>query len=346
MSNTASDGTTEPGVSQARDWVKILALYRDPDPARSFFELFVTVVPFVAIWGLAWWVLPFSGPLALLISLMNGGFLVRLFAIQHDCGHASFFRNRQLGDWVGRALGVLTLTPYDVWRRTHSIHHADAGNLDHRGMGDVHTLTVSEYFARSAWGKFCYRLYRNPFVLFGLGPVYLFLLQNRLPIGLMRAGWSYWVSAMATNLGIALVVALILWFGGIWALVLIFLPTTLVAASVGVWLFYVQHQFEDTYWDRADDWQVHDAALHGASHYVLPAPLRWLTANIGVHHVHHLYARIPFYRLMHVLRDHPALDGAKRMTMRQSFACVRLQLWDERQRRLLSVAQARRVQNA
>ncbi len=333
-------------MPQARDWVKILAHYRDPDTVRSLFELIVTLVPFLSLWAASLFVLPYSGWAALAIALLNGGFLVRLFAIQHDCGHASFFGNRKTGDWLGRVLGVLTLTPYDVWRRTHSIHHADSGNLDHRGMGDVSTLTVAEYFARSAWGRLAYRIYRNPVVLFGLGPLYLFLLQNRLPIGLMRAGWSYWISAMATNLAIGLVLALILWLGGIWALVLIFLPTSLMAATIGVWLFYVQHQFEQTYWDSSHDWQVHDAALHGASHYVLPAPLRWLTANIGVHHVHHLYARIPFYRLMQVLHDHPALDRAQRMTIRESLACVRLQLWHEGERRLMSVAQAKRLRAA
>ena len=333
-------------MPQARDWVKTLAQYRDPNTLRSLFELIVTLVPFLSLWAVALVVLPYSGWAALAVAIVNGGFLVRLFAIQHDCGHASFFRNRQTGDWLGRVLGVLTLTPYDVWRRTHSIHHADSGNLDHRGMGDVATLTVSEYFERSAWGRLAYRLYRNPVVLFGLGPLYLFLLQNRLPIGLMRAGWSYWVSAMVTNLAIGVVLALILWLGGVWALVLVFLPTSLTAATIGVWLFYVQHQFEATYWDSARDWQVHDAALHGASHYVLPAPLRWLTANIGVHHVHHLYARIPFYRLMQVLHDHPALDRAQRMTIRQSLTCVRLQLWHEGERRLMSVAQAKRLRAA
>lgn len=346
MNSRATAGATDPKVQppkphHPKDWVSVLARYREPDLWRSLFELAVTLVPFAALWGLAWLALAHSGWLALAIAVLNGGFLVRLFAIQHDCGHASFFRNRQVGDWVGRAIGVLTLTPYDVWRRTHSIHHADAGNLDHRGMGDVQTLTVAEFFDRPWCGRLTYRLYRNPLVLFGLGPLYLFLLQNRLPVGLMRSGWSYWVSAMATNLAIAVLVGVILWFGGIWALVLIFLPTSLVAASVGVWLFFVQHQFEETYWDRAADWQVHDAALYGASHYVLPAPLRWITANIGVHHVHHLYARIPFYRLMQVLRDHPALDGAQRMTLRQSLNCVKLQLWDERGRKLLTYRQAR-----
>ena len=332
-----------PALSAAiapRDWVQILARYRDPNPVRSTAELGATLVPFVGLWVVAWWALSLSGWLALAIAVLNGGFLLRLFAIQHDCGHASFFRSRTLSDWVGRGLGVLTLTPYDVWRRTHSIHHSAAGNLDARGIGDVHTLTVREYLGKSRLGRFGYRLYRNPLVLFGLGPGYLFLLQNRLPLGLMRSGWSYWLSAMGTNLVIAVGLLAILWFGGIWALVLIFLPTSLVAASIGMWLFYVQHQFEDTSWDQSDDWQVHDAALNGSSHYVLPGLLRWFSANIGVHHVHHLYARIPFYRLPQVLRDHPELADAQRLTLWQSLGCVKLQLWCEERRRLVSLADA------
>ena len=332
-----------PALSAAiapRDWVQILARYRDPNPVRSTAELGATLVPFVGLWVVAWWALSLSGWLALAIAVLNGGFLLRLFAIQHDCGHASFFRSRTLSDWVGRGLGVLTLTPYDVWRRTHSIHHSAAGNLDARGIGDVHTLTVREYLGKSRLGRFGYRLYRNPLVLFGLGPGYLFLLQNRLPLGLMRSGWSYWLSAMGTNLVIAVGLLAILWFGGIWALVLIFLPTSLVAASIGMWLFYVQHQFEDTSWDQSDDWQVHDAALNGSSHYVLPGLLRWFSANIGVHHVHHLYARIPFYRLPQVLKDHPELADAQRLTLWQSLGCVKLQLWCEKRRRLVSLADA------
>jgi len=329
-----------------RDWVQLLARYRDPDPLRSTAELALTLVPFVGLWVVAWWALTLSGWLALAIATLNGAFLVRLFAIQHDCGHSSFFRSRTLSDWVGRGLGVLTLTPYDVWRRTHSIHHSAAGNLDARGIGDVRTLTVREYLAMSRLGRLGYRLYRNPLVLFGLGPSYLFLLQNRLPLGLMRSGWSYWLSAMGTNLAIAFVLLAILWFGGIWALVLIFLPTSLVAASIGMWLFYVQHQFEETSWDPTDGWQVHDAALHGSSHYVLPGLLRWFSANIGVHHVHHLYARIPFYRLPQVLADHPELADAQRLTLWQSLACVKLQLWCEERRRLVSMADMRTVAQA
>ena len=227
------------------------------------------------------------------------------------------------------------MTPYNVWRRTHSMHHSASGNLDKRGMGDVHTLTVAEYRALPRLGRFQYRLYRHPLVLFGLGPSYLFLLQNRLPLGLTDR-FTYWASAMGTNLSIAVIVAVLAYFGGWQAIVLIYLPTVLVAASAGVWLFYVQHQFEETHWDEEPDWQLHDAALHGSSHYDLPPVLRWMSGNIGVHHVHHLYSRIPFYRLTEVLRDHPELATAQRLTIRESLACVKLHLWDEQHRKLMS----------
>lgn len=332
---------TLPEHDDARRWVQVLAAYREPSQRRSLFELGVSLVPFFGLWALAWWSLSISPWLAAGIAVLNGGFLVRLFAIQHDCGHAAFFRERWLNDKVGRVLGVLTLTPYDVWKRTHSIHHSTSGNLDRRDIGDIDTLTVREYRERSALGRLRYRLYRHPVVLFGLGPSYMFLLKNRLPIGLMRSGWRYWASAMGTNAAVAVAVGAIGYLGGWMPLVFIYLPTTLTAASIGVWLFYVQHQFEETHWASGENWQLHDAALQGSSHYVLPPILRWLTANIGVHHVHHLYSRIPFYRLPEVLRDHPALADAQRLTLRESLACVRFHLWDEKTRRLLSFAEAR-----
>jgi len=303
--------------------------------------LFVTVGPFVALWALAWWSVDVSYVLAAALSVLNAGFLARLFMIQHDCGHASFFRNRGVSDWIGRAIGVLTLTPYDVWRRTHAVHHSSAGNLEKRGMGDVLTLTVTEFHSLSAFHRLRYRLYRHPLVLFGLGPFYLFFLQNRLPVGLMHDGARYWVSAMGTNAALAVLVGGIGYFGGISVLLVVFVPMTLVAASIGVWMFYVQHQFEDTSWDHEPAWQLHDSALHGSSHYVLPGVLRWFTANIGVHHVHHLQSRVPFYRLPEILRDHPQLAEAQRLTMRQSLDSVGRQLWSEKSRRLISFAEAR-----
>jgi len=327
-------------ATAARDWVKILAGYREPDHLRSVVEVAVSFIPFCLLWALAWWSLSFSYWLTLAIAILNAPFLLRLFAIQHDCGHGALFKSRVVSDWIGRFIGVLTLTPYDVWRRTHSAHHGASGNLDRRGMGDVHTITVAEYLDLTPYGRLMYRMYRNPIVLFGLGPLYLFFFTNRLPFGL----WGqtrYWISAMGTNVAIMTGLGLVWYFGGLPALFLIVLPTTLLAATAGVWLFYVQHQFEMTQWDSEDDWQLHEAALHGSTYYVLPSVLQWFSANIGIHHVHHLYSRIPFYRLTEVLRDQSELSKINRMNIRESLASARLHLWDENSGRLLSFAQVR-----
>lgn len=324
----------------AKDWVKTLSAYREPSTWRSSFELAVSIGPFLLLWGLAWMSMSISPWLTLAISTVNALFLLRLFTIQHDCGHGSFFRQRALSDWVGRVIGVLTLTPYAVWRRTHSIHHSSAGNLGKRGIGDIVTLTVAEYNALSRFERLRYRLYRNPLILFGFGPGYLFLLQNRLPFGLMNSA-RYWISAMGTNLAIVAALGAIWYFGGFAALLLIFLPTTILAATAGMWLFYVQHQFEDTHWSVEADWHLHDAALEGSSHYIMPPILQWFSANIGIHHVHHLYSRIPFYRLTEVLRDHAELAQANRMTIPESLSCARLHLWDTQRQQLMSFAQAR-----
>lgn len=324
----------------ARQWTKVLAAYREPNNWRSIFELAVTVCPFLVLWALAWWALSVSYWLTLAFSICNAALLLRLFAIQHDCGHSSFFKNRIVGDWVGRVIGVLTLTPYDVWRKSHAMHHSGAGNLARRGIGDINTLTVSEYRALPWRRRLAYRLYRHPIVMFGLGPGYTFLLENRLPLAHINQ-LKYWISAMGTNAGILGALSLIYYFGGIAPILLIFLPMTLLAATAGVWLFYVQHQFETAHWEAEEDWDLHEAALEGSSHYVLPPVLQWLTANIGIHHVHHLYARIPFYRLPEVLRDHVELAEKNRMTIRESLASARLHLWDEGSRRLLSFREAR-----
>ena len=198
-------------IVNAKDWVRILSAYREPDTFRSTYELGVTVGPFILLWALAWWSMSVSYWLTLSISALNAAFLLRLFAIQHDCGHGAFYRNRTVGDWLGRVLGVLTLTPYDVWQRSHAVHHGSSGNLEHRGMGDIQTLTVAEYRALTPFKRLLYRLYRNPIVLFGLGPGYVFYLQNRLPLGFMAQA-RYWVSAMGTNAGILLVLGLIFYF--------------------------------------------------------------------------------------------------------------------------------------
>jgi omega-6 fatty acid desaturase (delta-12 desaturase) len=329
-------------VSAPRPLRDILADYQGANPWRSLAEIALSAAPLAVIWTCAWFA---AGAglwwLSLLLSIPAAGFVVRLFMIQHDCGHRAFFKTPWLNDWIGRAVGVVTLTPYDCWRREHAIHHATSGDLDRRGVGAIETLTVEEYRALTPLKRFGYRLYRNPLVLFVVGPFYVFFLQQRLPLGLMKQGWRPWLSAMGTNLVIAAAVFAMIWFGGWQAVVFVYLPTLLIAASIGVWLFYVQHQFEDTYWARHKNWDSVDSALHGSSHYDLPAVLRWMTANIGVHHVHHVASRIPFYRLQTVLKHHPNLRDIRRITFLESLRCAGLALWDEAGQRLISFGQAR-----
>lgn len=315
-----------------------LACYRVLDTGRSLFELAVTAFPFALLWVAMALILGAGYWIGLLLAVPTGVLLLRLFLIQHDCGHGAFFRHRYENDWLGRILGVLTFTPYEYWRRSHAIHHASTGNLDARGIGDVDTLTVREFDAMSWPGRLRYRLYRNPLVLFGLGPAYLFLLRHRLPIGMMRRGWKPWISVMGTNASIAAGAFAMIWLVGLKLFLIVHVPIVLIAASLGVWLFYVQHQFERTAWDHAADWTFPHAALHGSSYYALPGTLQWLTASVGIHHVHHLASRIPFYRLHEVLRDMPFLASTSRVGLLESFTGFRLALWDERTQRLVSFA--------
>jgi omega-6 fatty acid desaturase (delta-12 desaturase) len=318
-------------------WRHVLRDYRTPSTARGLYELAVTAIPFALAWFVMYWSLAHGHIwLYLLLLLPAAGLLIRLFLIQHDCGHRAFFASKTTNDWVGRAISVLTLMPYDHWRRGHAIHHATSGNLTRRGVGDVDTLTVHEYLARSRWTRLRYRAYRHPVVMFGIGPAFLFVLQSRLPAGFMRDGWQPWVSTMATNVAVAVAAGLLIWIVGIWPFLLVHAPIMLLGATAGVWLFYVQHQFEQTYWSKGEDWNVHEAALHGSSHYDLPPVLKWFTANIGVHHVHHLSSQIPYYRLPKVLKDYPELGSVGRLTLWQSLKCVRLVLWDEESHRLIS----------
>ncbi|MFC2991286.1 fatty acid desaturase [Halomonas tibetensis] len=330
-----NDITNEP-----RALMRALGDYRTPRIARSAIELLVTLIPFAFFWVLSWAALSAGYWIGLVFTLPAAGFLVRLFMIQHDCSHGAFFPSRRANDWVGRAIGVLTLTPFDFWRHTHRHHHAHSGNLDRPRIGGIDTLTVEEFSALPRNEKRRYRLYRHPLVLFALGPAYLFLLDNRLPIGFMRAGRMPWLSTMGTNAAILVLIAAMMWLVGIGLFLIVQLPITLLAGTIGVWLFYVQHQFEDTFWEHSADWNFHKAALHGSSHYDMPRILRWFTANIGVHHVHHLCSRIPFYRLPEVLRDYPELRDIGRITLWQSFATVRLALWDEGKHRLVSFKEA------
>lgn len=296
--------------------------------------MLVTAAPFSAFWlggfllvSRGWW-------WGAVLTIPAAAFLVRLFLIQHDCGHGAFFPSKTVNEWTGRLLGVLTMTPYGYWRRTHAIHHATSGNLDRRWLGSVETLTVEEYRALTPLKRLGYRLYRHPLIMFGLGPAYMFVLQHRLPIGLMREPQA-WVSVMGANLGLAALSAPLLLLSPT-AFLVVHLPVVVLAASIGVWLFYVQHQFEGAYWAREEGWSLHEAALRGSSHLDLPPVLRWLTANIGAHHVHHISSKIPFYRLPQVMRDHPHLHGRGRITLGDTAGAVRLTLWDEAAERMVS----------
>jgi acyl-lipid omega-6 desaturase (Delta-12 desaturase) len=319
------------------NWAQKLAPYRVASNGRAVFELALTLVIFVALW-IAAYLVSFVHPwLSLVMAVPAAGFLVRLFMLQHDCGHLAMFTSKKVNDWVGRGLGVLTLTPYDYWRHSHAMHHATSGNLDRRGIGDIRTLTLAEYQQERAWGRFLYRLYRNPVVLFVIGPIYLFLLQHRLPPETFRQGPASWIGVLGTNGGIVVLIAGLMALFGWKAVLLVHLPIVIVGAAIGVWLFYVQHQFDPTHWEHQPEWNAEAAALEGCSCYDLPKPLMWLTGNIGIHHLHHLSSRIPFYRLPQVLKDFPVLkEQAHHLTFWQSIKCINLALWDEGNKKLIS----------
>ena len=293
-----------PDRERVRHFNAVLSPYQGPDLYRSVAQLVVSLAGFVGFWYAMLRSLEVSYFLTLALAVPTAGFLTRLFMIQHDCGHGSFFHSRRAASIVGHWIGTLTLLPYDYWRRTHAYHHAHSGDLDLRGFGDVVTLTVDEYLSRSRSGRLAYRIYRNPIVLFGIGALWHFVLKQRYPWEVPRSWKQAWRSIWLTNLSIAFLVAVMVTTVGWQSFVLVQTPIIVITCGFGVWLFYVQHQFENTYWERKPDWDFYDAALLGSSHLVLPAPLQWITANIGIHHVQHLSPRIPNYRLQDCL-DRP-----------------------------------------
>lgn len=344
--DSCSDTATviaRPAVPAPRQLMRDFQVFRDPKPARSLWELGITLIPFLGLFAAIIVALDAGHLLALALTPLQGLFLLRLFIIQHDCGHGSFLRSRASNDWFGRMLGVFTLTPYDCWSLSHARHHAMTGNLDKRGFGDVDTLTVREYSQKSWTKRLGYRLYRHPLILLGFGPAYLFLLRHRLPVGLMKEGGKFWISAMGTNLITLTILAVPVWSVGVGVTLAVFLPTLLFAASMGVWLFYIQHQFPQAYWQSKPDWSFADAALLGSTYLDLPPILRWFTGNIGIHHVHHLSSTIPFYRLPEVLKAHPALRDLNRYTAWKSLSAFRLALWDEGQQRMVTFAEAKEL---
>lgn len=325
----------------ARKWFDRLAPYRRASNGRAAFELILTIGLFAAVNAVLYMGV-LAGQYWVLLGLPIASLLVvRLFIIQHDCGHNSFLSTKKLNDNLGRALGVLTFTPYDHWRRDHALHHAFSGNLEQRGTGgDIMTLTVEEYQALSPFKQLRYRVYRHPFLLFALAPAYLYLLQQRMPMG----NWTRkmpWVSTMGTNIAMIAFYGLVIALVGWKAFLIVQIPMICLGGSIGIWLFYVQHQFDETHWSRKPEWTREHSALYGSSYYVLPQPLMWFTGNIGVHHVHHLSARVPFYNLQKTLRAFPELKTMNRLGFFESFRCTRLALWDEAKGQLLSFREAR-----
>lgn len=310
-----------------------LSAYQRPSRGRSIWQLCNTLIPLVALWVVAWWMLQFSFWLAVPFMILASGFTVRSFIIFHDCGHQAFFRSRRANDFWGRITGVLTFTPYYYWHASHARHHATSGNLDKRGFGDVWMMTLEEYKASSRSMRFRYRLYRHPIVMFLLGPFFITLMSHRLvrPGSSRRERNSVWL----TNISVVLLAAVVSWLIGWKAYLLIQCLTLFFALVAGVWLFYVQHQFEGVYWEREDDWDFVTASLEGGSFYHLPKVLAWFSGNIGYHHVHHLNPRIPNYNLPKCHHEIPKLQQIKPVRLITSLKSLRFRLWDEQRSRMV-----------
>jgi omega-6 fatty acid desaturase (delta-12 desaturase) len=327
-------------------WRRLVAKYQRPNAWKSIWQVVNSFVPFFLVWYLMYLSLSLSYIVTLLLGVIAGGFLVRIFIIQHDCGHGSFFKGRTANDLIGSVCGVLTLTPYYYWRKSHSIHHANAGNLEHRGVGDIFTMTVREYMEQSKWGQFKYRLYRNPFVLFTVIPTVLFIVLYRFPHPDSKRWKRERTSVYMTNIALAAIVTIMGMTIGWKEFFMVQLPISIFAATVGTWFFYVQHQFEDTYYAGGEDWDYTLAALQGSSYYQLPRVLQWFTGNIGFHHIHHLSPRIPNYLLQRCHEENPLFQNVATLTPVTSVKSIFLTLWDEERKKLISFSQLNQLQTS
>lgn len=320
---------------------KDITPFEKPNPKTSARQIFNSVVPFLLLWYFSYLSLSVSYWLTLALAVLASGFVVRMFILFHDCCHHSFFKNRHANEILGTLTGILTLFPYHQWRHNHSIHHATSGNLDKRGTGDVWVLTVDEYVSASFWKRTAYRLYRNPFVMFGLGPFYLFFIVNRF--NRVKAKGKERLNTYITNAAIASVSGLLIYTIGWQAFLMIQGPIVFLSHAVGIWLFYVQHQFEDSYYEQDEEWEYVKAAIDGSSYYKLPKVLQWITGNIGFHHVHHLSPRVPNYHLEKVHNLVPALKNVNTVTIASSLQAIRFRLWDERSKSFVGFRDVKRL---
>jgi omega-6 fatty acid desaturase (delta-12 desaturase) len=312
---------------------KVLAKFTRPNWRKSIWQVINSFIPFFGLLTAMYYSLGISYWLTLALAIPAAGFMVRIFIIFHDCGHGSFFPSRRANSIVGFIGGLFTLTPYDHWNHKHAIHHASCGDLDRRGMGDIWTLTVNEYQDLSRWERFKYKLFRNPIIMFVIGPAFLFFIQNRFVTGKATSRERFYV--YATNLGILVIAISASMLIGLDSYLMILLPVIIFGCTAGVWLFYVQHQFEDVYWSRHDSWSFQDAALEGSSFYKLPKILQWFSGNIGFHHIHHLSSRIPNYNLELCHEEIPEFQKVKPLTFFESLKCINFRLLDEENNRLV-----------
>lgn len=324
---------TENQIKNPARWQDIVARYNQPDALRSTWQIINSLVPFIALWILMAYSLQVGYWLTLLLAVPTAGFLVRLFIIFHDCCHGSFFKDNRANELVGIFLGLLVVTPFYQWKRDHSIHHATAGDLDRRGTGDVMTMTVAEYMVLPWYKKFGYRILRNPLILFTVGSLIDFVLLQRFPTS--NSGKKEISNVWWTNVVLAGIVIILGMTVGWKTFLLVELPVLLFATSAGVWMFYIQHNFEGTYWERHDKWEFFKAGVTGSSFYKLPAILNWFTGNIGYHHIHHLSPRIPNYKLQQAYRENQIFQEVKPLTFWRSLKSLQYRLWDEERKMLV-----------